>query len=60
MSRNQAILLVASLICAAACINIPLCSSGGVYVQFKNTQDVADATTRATLCHDRKNLFVSW
>ncbi len=60
MRKVISLLLLSVLIVAIQSINIPLCTNGGVSLSFKDTQGVADSTTRATLCHDKKSLHVTW
>lgn len=53
-------LLISVLVFASFSINIPLCSSGSVVLGFKDTQSIADSTTKVSLCHDKKKLYVNW
>jgi len=59
MNKTTIVLLYAIVLTVTA-INVPLCSNGGVSLSFKDTNGVLDSTTRATLCHDKKSLFVTW
>lgn len=51
---------VLGLIMAVSAINVPLCTNGGVSITFRDIHGALDSTTRASLCHDKKSLFVSW
>ncbi len=60
MNQNILLFVFSLIVFNITCINIPLCSSGAVNVLFKDTQGVSDSTTRASLCHDKKKLYVDW
>ncbi len=60
MSKVLPLLFLTLLITTIQSINIPLCTNGGVSLSFRDTQGHADSTTRATLCHDKKSLHVTW
>lgn len=52
--------LFLAFVFTATTINVPLCANGGVSLTFKDTIGNLDPTTRATLCHDKKSLHVTW
>ncbi len=60
MVRSLIIFFFFCLILPASSISIPLCSSGSVVTGFRDTQSVSDSTTKASLCHDKKKLYVNW
>ena len=59
MKKTKIVLLFAIVLTVTA-INIPLCSNGAVSLSFKDTNGTVDTTTWATLCHDKKSLFITW
>lgn len=58
--NNISILLFLAFALTVSAINVPLCANGAVSLSFKDTNGTIDSTTRATICHDKKSLFVSW
>lgn len=58
--KTFSFILILALILSISAINVPLCTNGAVSLTFRDTSGNLDPTTRATLCHDKKSLFVTW
>jgi len=60
MNKSFILAIILLLFVSCSTINIPLCNDGGVNLNFKDTQGVADSTTKANICHDKEFLYVVW
>ncbi len=60
MNKVFTTVLLTILFCFTHAVNIPTCTNGGVSFLFMDTDGKVDVSTRATICHDNKNLHVEW